>query len=111
MGGLGEGQSKSGRKLPERERQENMAAPKSPPLFAVDWSRFTSRENFLHKTDEVYRLDPNSAASYYYVSTDWGSSIMLKSDSKQSHRWTCVHCRASHPEIADHKTVEEGMIH
>ena len=109
----------------ERQHQENMAAPKSPPLFAVDWSRFTSREGFLHKTSEVYRLDPNSAegynhhvASYYYVSTDWGvshpqsySSIMLKNDSKQSHRWTCVHCRPSHPEIADHKTVEAGMIH
>ena len=109
----------------ERQHQENMAAPKSPPLFAVDWSRLTSREGFLHKTAEVYRLDPNSAegyshhvASHYYVSTDWGvshpqsySSIMLKNDSKQSHRWTRVHCRPSHPEIADHKAVEEGMIH
>ena len=112
-------------KVAERQQQENLAAPKSPPLFAVDWSRFTSREAFLSKTAEVYRLDPNSAegynhhvSSYYYVSTDWGvshpqsySSIMLKNDSKQSHRWTCVHCRPSHPEIADHKTVEEGMIH
>ena len=120
MGGLGEGQSK----VAERERLE-AAAPKSPPLFAPEWQRFTSRESFLQKTAETYRLDPNSAegynhhvASYYYVSTDWGvshpqsySSIMLKSDSKQSHRWTCVHCRPSHPEIADHKTVEEGMIH
>ena len=36
---------------------------------------------------------------------------MLKNDSRQSHRWTCVHCRSSHPEWADHKTVEEGMVH
>ena len=111
-------------KVADRERME-AAAPKSPPLFAHEWQRFTSRESFLQKTAETYRLDPNSAegynhhvASYYYVSTDWGvshpqsySSIMLKCDSKQSHRWTCVHCRSSHPEIADHKTVEEGMIH
>ena len=111
-------------KVAERERLE-AAAPKSPPLFAPEWQRFTTRESFLQKTAETYRLDPNSAegynhhvASYYYVSTDWGvshpqsySSIMLKSDSKQSHRWTCVHCRSSHPEIADHKTVEAGMIH
>ena len=103
----------------------NLAQPESPPLFAVDWSLFTSKESFLAKTGQVYRLDPNSAegynhhvSSYYYVSTDWGvshpqshSSIMLKNDSRQSHRWTCVHCRPSHPEWADHKTVEEGMIH
>ena len=98
-------------KVAERQHQENLAAPKSPPLFAVDWSRFTSREAFLSKTAEVYHLDANSAegynhhvSSYYYVSTHWGvshpqsySSIMLKNDSKQSHRWTCVHCRPSHP--------------
>ena len=36
---------------------------------------------------------------------------MLKNDSRQTHRWTCVHCRPSHPECADHKTVEEGMVH
>ena len=97
----------------------------SHPLFAVDWSRFASREAFLAKTSEVYKLDPNSAegfnchvTSYYYVSSDWGvshpqsySSIMLKNDSRQSHRWTCVHCRPSHPECADHKTVEEGIVH
>ena len=112
-------------KVAERQQQDHLAAPKSPPLFAVDWSRFTSREAFLNKTAEVYRLDPNSAggynhhvSSYYYVSTDWGvshpqsySSIMFKNDSRQSHRWTCVHCKPSHPEVADHKTVEEGMIH
>ena len=111
-------------KVAERERLE-ASAPKSPPLFAPEWQKITTRETFLQKTAETYRLDPNSAegynhhvASYYYVSTDWGvshpqsySSIMLKSDSKQTHRWTCVHCRSSHPEIADHKTVEEGMIH
>ena len=91
-------------KVAERQQQENLAAPKSPPLFAVDWSRFTSREAFLSKTAEVYRLDPHSAeghnhhvSSCYYVSTDWGvshpqsySSIMLKNDSRQSHRWTCA---------------------
>ena len=114
-------------KVAERQEKERMeaTAPKSPPLFAPEWQKITSRETFLQKTAETYRLDPNSAegynhhvASYYYVSTDWGvshpqsySSIMLKSDSKQSHRWTCVHCRSSHPEVADHKTVEEGMIH
>ena len=111
-------------KVAERQQQQNVAAPKSPPLFAVDWSRF-SREAFLQKTSEVYKLDPNSAEGYnhhvsscYYVSSDWGvthpqsySSIMLKNDSKQSHRWTCVHCRPNHPEWADHKTVEEGMVH
>ena len=87
-------------KVAEREQKQNLAQPKSPPLFAVDWSRFTSKEAFLAKTGEVYRLDPNSAegynhhvSSYYYVSTDWGvshpqsySSIMLKNDSRQSHR-------------------------
>ena len=64
-------------KVAERQQQENLAAPKSPPLFAVDWSRFTSCEAFLSKTAEVCRLDPNSAegynhhvSSYYYVSTD-----------------------------------------
>ena len=112
-------------KVAERKQQENLAQPKSPPLFAVDWSRFASKEAFLAKTGEVYELDPNSAeghnhhvSSYYYVSTDWGvshpqscCSIMLKSDSRQSHCWTCVHCRPSHPEWADHKTVGEGMIH
>ena len=101
------------------------AAPKSPPLFTTDWSKITSREVFLQKTAETYRLDPNSAegfnhhvASYYYFSSDWGvshpqsySSLMLKSDSRQSHRWTCVHCRVSHPDICDHKTVEAGVIH
>ena len=94
-------------KVAEREQPQNVAAPKSPPLFAVDWSRFTSREAFLAKTTEVYKLDPNSAegyschvTSYYYVSSDWGvshpqsySSIMMKNDSRQSHRSTCVHCR------------------
>ena len=112
-------------KVAERKQQENLAQPKSPPLFAVDWSRFTSKESFIAKTGEVYRLYPNSAegynhhmSSYYYVSTDWGvshpqsySSIMLKNDSRQSHRWTCVHCRPNHLEWADHKTVEEGMVH
>ena len=55
--------------------------PKSPPLFAVDWSRFTCREAFLAKTSEVCKLDPNSAegfnchvTSYYHVSSDWGVS-------------------------------------
>ena len=108
----------------ERERHAT-AAPKSPPLFTPDWSKITSREAFLQKTAETYRLDPNSAegfnhhvASYYYFSSDWGvshpqsySSLMLKSDSRQSHRWTCVHCRVSHPDICDHKTVEAGVIH
>ena len=48
-------------KVAERKQQENLAQPKSPPLFAVDWSRFTSKETFLAKTGGVYRLDPNSA--------------------------------------------------
>ena len=112
-------------KVAERKQQENLARPKSPLVFAVDWGRFTSKESFIAKTGEVYRLDPSSAegynhhvSSYYYVSTDWGvshpqsySSIMLKNDSRHSHRWTCAHCRPSHPEWADHKTVEEGMVH
>ena len=57
----------------ERERHA-AAAPKSPPLFTPDWSKITSREAFLQKTAETYRLDPNSAegfnhhvASYYYL--------------------------------------------
>ena len=101
------------------------AAPMSPPMFTTDWSKVTSREDFLKKTSDAYRLDPNSAegfnhhvSSYYYVSSNWGvshpqsySSLMLKSDSRQSHRWTCVHCRVSHPDVCDHKTVEEGIIH
>ena len=88
---------------------ERHAAPHSSPLFAVDWSKFTSKEAFLAKTTEVFWLDPNSAegfnchvSSYYYVSADWGTShpqshgsIMLKNDSRQSHRWTCVHCMAN----------------
>ena len=108
----------------ERERYA-AAAPQSPPLFTTDWSKVTSREEFLKRTADDYRLDPNSAegfnhhvASYYYFSSDWGvshpqsySSLMLKSDSRQSHRWTCVHCRVSHPNICDHKTVEAGVIH
>ena len=61
-----------------------------PRLFAVDWSRFTSREAFLSKTAEVHRLDPNSAegynhhvSSYYYVSTDWVTrSLTAQSCSK-----------------------------
>ena len=108
------------------ERQATAAAaPMSPPLFTTDWSKVTSREDFLKKTSDAYRLDPNSAegfnhhvSSYYYFSSDWGvshpqsySSLMLKSDSRQSHRWTCVHCRVSHPDVCDHKTVEAGIIH
>ena len=90
-------------KVAERQQQEHLAAPQSPPLFAVDWGRFASREALLQKISEVYRLDANSAkgynhhvAAYYYISTDWGvshpqsySSIMLKNDSRQTHRWTC----------------------
>ena len=109
-----------------QERQATAAAaPMSPPMFTTDWSKVTSREDFLKKTSDAYRLDPNSAegfnhhvSSYYYVSSDWGvshpqsySSLMLKSDSRQSHRWTCVHCRVSHPDVCDHKTVEAGIIH
>ena len=114
-----------GKAPPTVAEREQHAAPRSPPLFAMDWSKFTSKEAFLAKTSEVYRLDPNSAegfnchvSSYYYVSADWGvshpqshSSIMLKNDSRQSHWWTCVHCRANHPEHADHKTAEEGIVH
>ena len=108
------------------ERQAAAAsAPVSPPMFTTDWSKVTSRKDFLKKTSDAYRLDPNSAegfnhhiSSYYYVSSNWGvshpqsySSLMLKSDSRQSHRWTCVHCRVAHPDVCDHKTVEEGIIH
>ena len=108
------------------ERQAAAAsAPASPPMFTTDWSKITSREDFLKKTSDAFRLDPNSAegfnhhvSSYYYVSSNWGvshpqsySSLMLKSDSRQSHRWTCVHCRVAHPDVCDHKTVEEGIIH
>ena len=108
------------------ERQAAAAsAPVSPPIFTTDWSKITSREEFLKKTSDAFRLDPNSAegfnhhvSSYYYVSSNWGvshpqsySSLMLKSDSRQSHRWTCVHCRVAHPDVCDHKTVEEGIIH
>ena len=108
------------------ERQAAAAsAPVSPPMFTTDWSKITSREDFLKKTSDAFRLDPNSAegfnhhvSSYYYVSSNWGvshpqsySSLMLKSDSRQSHRWTCVHCRVAHPDVCDHKTVEEGIIH
>ena len=108
------------------ERQAAAAsAPASPPMFTTDWAKITSREDFLKKTSDAFRLDPNSAegfnhhvSSYYYVSSNWGvshpqsySSLMLKSDSRQSHRWTCVHCRVAHPDICDHKTVEEGIIH
>ena len=108
------------------ERQAAAAsAPASPPIFTTDWSKITSREDFLKKTSDAFRLDPNSAegfnhhvSSYYYVSSNWGvshpqsySSLMLKSDSRQSHRWTCVHCRVAHPDVCDHKTVEEGIIH
>ena len=108
------------------ERQAAAAsAPASPPMFTTDWSKVTSREDFLRKTRDAFRLDPNSAegfnhhvSSYYYVSSNWGvshpqsySSLMLKSDSRQSHRWTCVHCRVAHPDVCDHKTVEEGIIH
>ena len=108
------------------ERQAAAAsAPPSPPIFTTDWSKITSREEFLKETSDAFRLDPNSAegfnhhvSSYYYVSSNWGvshpqsySSLMLKSDSRQSHRWTCVHCRAAHPDVCDHKTVEEGIIH
>ena len=116
-----------GKAPPTVAEREQPAAPRSPPLFAVDWSRFTAREAFLSKTSEVYKLDPNSAegcnchvSSYYYVSSEWGashpqsySSIMLKNNSRQSHRCftTCVHCRSNHPEYADHKTVEEGIVH
>ena len=115
----GEGAANSSRK------GATACSTKVTPLFAVDWSRFTSKDAFLAKTSEVYKLDPNSAegynchvSSYYYVSSDWGvshpqsySSVMLKNDSRQSHRWTCVHCRANHPEYADHKTVDEGIVH
>ena len=101
------------------------SAPASPPMFTTDWSKITSREDFLKKTSDAFRLDPRSAegfnhhvSSYYYVSSNWGvshpqsySSLMLKSDSRQSHRWTCVHCRVAHPDVCDHKTVEEGIIH
>ena len=108
------------------ERQAAAAsAPASPPMFTTDWSKVTSREDFLRKTRDAFRLDPNSAegfnhhvSSYYYVSSNWGvshpqsySSLMLKSDSRQSHRWTCVHCRVAHPDVCDHKTVQEGIIH
>ena len=108
------------------ERQAAAAsAPASPPMFTTDWSKVTSREDFLRKTRDAFRLDPNSAegfnhhvSSYYYVSSNWGvshpqsySSLMLKSDSRQSHRWTCVNCRVAHPDVCDHKTVEEGIIH
>ena len=108
------------------ERQAAAAsAPPSPPMFTTDWSKITSREDFLKRTSDAFRLDPNSAegfnhhvSSYYYVSSNWGvshpqsySSLMLKSDSRQSHRWTCVHCRVAHPDVCDHKTVEEGIIH
>ena len=51
-------------------------------------------------------------------SADWGTSrlqshaaVMLKNDSRQSHRWTCVHCHANHPKLADHKMAELAIIH
>ena len=114
-----------GKAPPTAAEREQQAAPRSPPLSAADWSTLTSKEGVLAKTSEVWRLDPNSAegfdchvSSYYCVSADWGvshpqcvSSIMLKDDSRQSHRWTCVHCRSNHPEYADHKTAEEGIVH
>ena len=116
---------KAQEKVAERQAAAAAAAPMSPPMFTTDWSKVTSREDFLKKTSDAYRLDPNSAegfnhhvSSYYYFSSDWGvshpqsySSLMLKSDSRQSHRWTCVHCRLSHPDVCDHKTVEAGIIH
>ena len=64
------------------ERQAAAAsAPASPPMFTTDWSKVTSREDFLRKTRDAFRLDPNSAegfnhhvSSYYYVSSNWGVS-------------------------------------
>ena len=119
-------QHQRGRHLHQQRREREQHVPRSPPLHAVDWSKFTSKEAFLTRTGEVYGIDPGSAEGhnfhvssyyYYYVSADWGtghpqshSSIMLRNDSRQSHKWTCVHCRSKHPELADHKTAEEGTI-
>ena len=61
-----------GKAPPTVAEREQHAAPRSPPLFAVDWSKFTSREAFLSKTSEGYKLDPNSAEGYNcHVSHKW----------------------------------------
>ena len=49
------------------QKRLEAAAPKSPPLFAPEWHRFTTRESFLQKTAEAYRLDPNSAEGYNII--------------------------------------------
>ena len=76
-------------------------------------------------TAEVYQVDPGSAeghnthvSCYYYHILRSGepvipthAAIMLKNDSKQSHRWTCVICHQNHPKDADYKTCEAASIH
>ena len=113
-------QHQRGRRLHQHRRESSRHRIH---LSCMHWIGASSprRKPFWQEPQRCIGLTPvpwKATIAMSAASADWftshpqsHSAVMLKNDSRQSHRWNCVHCRSNHPELADHKTAEEGIAH